>query len=78
MNGTPSHDHRGDIFAAFDARAFQLCFVGWVAVLTRQSWPQGSYRPAMVVSIDLVTGASSRVSSVARLHSPQKLTVPGG
>jgi hypothetical protein len=66
------------IFLPRSTRAFQLCFVGWVAVLTRQSWPQGSYRPAMVVSIDLVTGASSGVSSVARLHSPQKLTVPGG
>src|ERR1700694_1506570 len=27
VNGTPSHDHLGDIFATLDARAFQLCFV---------------------------------------------------
>src|ERR1700745_354355 len=33
-NGTPSHDHLGDIFATLDARAFQLCFVAWVAALT--------------------------------------------
>src|ERR1700745_1017805 len=25
VNGTPSHDHLGDIFATLDARAFQLC-----------------------------------------------------
>src|SRR5258708_19712088 len=34
VNGTPSHDHLGDIFATLDARAFQLCFVAWVAALT--------------------------------------------
>ena len=30
-NGTPSHDHLGDIFATLDAKAFQRCFVAWVA-----------------------------------------------
>ena len=35
VNGTPSHDHLGDIFATLDARAFQLCFVAWVAALER-------------------------------------------
>src|SRR5271167_4029409 len=34
VNGTPSHDHLGDIFATLDARACQLCFVAWVAALT--------------------------------------------
>jgi hypothetical protein len=33
-DGTPSHDHLGDIFAALDAEQFQRCFVGWVAALT--------------------------------------------
>ena len=32
-DGTPSHDHLGDIFATLDAEAFQRCFVGWVASL---------------------------------------------
>ena len=32
LNGTPSHDHLGDIFAALDAEQ-QRCFVGWVAAL---------------------------------------------
>lgn len=32
-DGTPSHDHLGDIFATLDAEAFQRCFVGWVAAL---------------------------------------------
>jgi predicted transposase YbfD/YdcC len=34
-DGTPSHDHLGDIFASLDAEAFQRCFVGWVVSLTR-------------------------------------------
>jgi len=33
-DGTPSHDHLGDIFATLDAEHFQRCFVSWVAALT--------------------------------------------
>ena len=33
-DGTPSHDHLGDILASLDAQAFQRCFVAWVASLT--------------------------------------------
>jgi len=44
VNGTPSHDHLGDIFATLDAGAFQLCFVAWVAALTNT--------PAEVIAID--------------------------
>ena len=44
VNGTPSHDHLGDIFATLDARAFQLCFVAWVAALTNT--------PAEVIAVD--------------------------
>lgn len=36
-NGTPSHDHLGDIFASLDAKAFQRCFVCWVSALTGKS-----------------------------------------
>src|ERR1700680_4329195 len=32
-DGTPSHDHLGDIFATLDAEQFQRCFVAWVAAL---------------------------------------------
>jgi predicted transposase YbfD/YdcC len=49
--GTPSHDHLGDIFATLDARAFQKCFVAWVAALTNA--------PAEVIAID---GKTSRRS----------------
>ena len=51
VNGTPSHDHLGDIFATLDAGAFQLCFVAWVAALTNT--------PAEVIAID---GKTSRRS----------------
>jgi predicted transposase YbfD/YdcC len=55
VNGTPSHDHLGDIFATLDARAFQLCFVAWVAALTHTS--------AEVIAID---GKTSRRSYQAK------------
>jgi predicted transposase YbfD/YdcC len=33
-DGTPAHDHLGDIFATLDADKFQQCFVAWVAAQT--------------------------------------------
>lgn len=33
-DGTPTHDHLGDILATLDAEAFQRCFVAWVAART--------------------------------------------
>ena len=30
-DGTPAHDHLGDILAMLDAEAFPQCFVAWVA-----------------------------------------------
>src|SRR6202521_5391607 len=50
-DGTPSHDHLGDIFATLDAEQFQRCFVSWVASLTGT--------PAEVIAID---GKTSRRS----------------
>ncbi len=32
VNGTPSHDHLGDIFASLDPQAFRERFVAWVVV----------------------------------------------
>jgi predicted transposase YbfD/YdcC len=43
-DGTPSHDHLGDIYATLDAEQFQRCFVSWVASLTGA--------PAEVIAID--------------------------
>ena len=33
-DGTPAHDHLGDILAVLDAEQFQRCFVAWVASVT--------------------------------------------
>ena len=33
-NGTPAHDHLGDIFATLDAEAFRRCFAAWVTETT--------------------------------------------
>src|SRR3974390_1448735 len=50
-NGTPAHDHLGDIFATLDADAFRRCFVAWVSALIKT--------PAEVIAID---GKTSRRS----------------
>ena len=61
-NGTPSHDHLGDIFATLDAQVFQRCFVSWVAALTGA--------PADVIAIDGKTSrrSGSRKGSKEPLH----------
>jgi predicted transposase YbfD/YdcC len=60
-NGTPSHDHLGDIFATLDARAFQLCFVAWVAALTNT--------PAEIIAVDGKTSRRSyQKSSKEAIH----------
>jgi predicted transposase YbfD/YdcC len=43
-DGTPTHDHLGDILAVLDAEQFQRCFVAWVASVTGI--------PAGVIAID--------------------------
>jgi predicted transposase YbfD/YdcC len=50
-NGTPSHDHLGDIFASLDPHAFRERFVAWVGALTKA--------PLEVIAID---GKTSRRS----------------
>src|SRR6267154_124303 len=61
-NGTPSHDHLGDIFATLDAAQFQRCFVSWVA------WLTGA--PAGVIAIDGKTSRRSyqKKSGKAPIH----------
>jgi len=51
-DGTPAHDHLGDILATLDAEQFQGCFAAWVAAVT--GVPEG------VVAID---GKTSRRSA---------------
>jgi predicted transposase YbfD/YdcC len=43
-DGTPAHDHLGDILAVLDAGQFQRCFVAWVAAATGA--------PAAVIAVD--------------------------
>src|SRR5580704_9637082 len=43
-DGTPAHDHLGDILATLDANQFQSCFVAWVAAVVGV--------PAGVIAID--------------------------
>lgn len=61
-DGTPSHDHLGDIFATLDAEAFQRCFVAWIAALTGA--------PAGVIAIDGKTSRRSgqKTSGKAPIH----------
>lgn len=73
-NGTPSHDHLGDLFAALDASAFRRCFVAWVAGMT--------HTPAEVIAIDGKTsrrsgtkGARDAVHMVSAFAARQKLVL---
>jgi len=61
-NGTPAHDHLGDIFATLDAEKFQQCFVSWVAVQTGA--------PAEVIAIDgkTVRRSADKKGGKAAIH----------
>jgi predicted transposase YbfD/YdcC len=74
-DGTPAHDHLGDIFAVLDAEAFQSCFVSWVASL--------SGAPADVIAIDGKTsrrsyqkkGAKEAIHMVSAFATRQRLVL---
>src|SRR6516162_7348089 len=74
-DGTPSHDHLGDIFATLDAEKFQRCFVAWVAALTGTS--------AEVIAIDGKTvrrsyqkkGAKAPIHMVSAFAARQRLVL---
>src|SRR5512134_2593287 len=74
-DGTPAHDHLGDILATLDAEKFQQCFVAWVAVLTGA--------PAEVIAIDGKTsrrsyqkkGAKAPIHMVSAFAARQRLVL---
>ncbi len=61
-DGTPTHDHLGDIFATLDAEKFQQCFVAWVAARTGA--------PADVIAIDgkTVRRSADKKGAKAAIH----------
>ena len=61
-DGTPAHDHLGDILAVLDAEQFQRCFVAWVGALT--GMPEG------VIAIDgkTVRRSGNKRSGKAAIH----------
>ena len=75
QDGTPSHDHLGDILAVLDAGAFQSCFVAWVAALTGT--------PAALIAIDGKTcrrtyqkkGAQEPIHIVSAFAARQRLVL---
>lgn len=74
-DGTPAHDHLGDILAVLDAEKFQRCFVSWVSALTGA--------PADVIAIDGKTsrrsyqkkGAKGAIHVVSAFASRQRLVL---
>lgn len=74
-DGTPSHDHLGDILATLDAHIFQRCFVSWVAALTGA--------PSEVIAIDGKTlrgsfqkkGAKAPIHMVSAFAARQRLVL---
>ncbi len=61
-DGTPTHDHLGDILATLDGRQFQRCFARWVAAVT--GIPEG------VIAIDGKTSrrSGSKSKGKAAIH----------
>jgi len=74
-DGTPSHDHLGDILATLDAEKFQRCFVARVAA------PTGAV--ADVIAIDGKTlrrsyqkkGAKAPIHMISALAARQRLVL---
>jgi predicted transposase YbfD/YdcC len=74
-NGTPAHDHLGDILATLEAEPFQRCFVAWVATLTGVS--------AAVIAIDGKTlrrsyqkkGAAAPIHMISAFAVRQRLVL---
>lgn len=60
-NGTPSHDHLGDIFAALDPTAFRRCFVAWVGALTKA--------PVELIAIDGKTSRRAKSAGQEAIHT---------
>lgn len=74
-DGTPAHDHLGDIFATLDAEKFQRCFVAWVSSVTGA--------PPGMIAIDGKTarrsgdkrGAKAAVHMVSAFAARQRLVL---
>jgi predicted transposase YbfD/YdcC len=74
-DGTPAHDHLGDILATLDADQFQSCFVAWVAGVTGV--------PPGVIAIDGKTvrrsgrkqGAKAAIHMVSAFAARQRLVL---
>lgn len=70
--GTPSHDHLGDILASVEAEAFQRCFVAWVASVTGAA--------SDVIAVDGKTlrrskGAKAAIHMVSAFAARQRLAL---
>ena len=74
-DGTPAHDHLGDIFATLNAEKFQECFVAWVSAQ--------SGAPGDVIAIDGKTlrrsgdkkGAKAAIQMVSAFAARQRLVL---
>jgi predicted transposase YbfD/YdcC len=73
-DGTPAHDHLGDILATLDAEQFQSCFVAWAAAVAGV--------PAGVIAIDGKTvrrsaqkGAKGAIHMVSAFAARQRLVL---
>ncbi len=82
-DGTPSHDHLGDIFATLDAEKFQQCFVGWVSartgapaeVIAIAGCPQGTRSVKTSRRSGDKRGAKAAINMVSAFAARQRLVL---
>jgi len=61
-DGTPAHDHLGDIFATLDAEMFQGCFVAWVLAVT------GAARDVIAIDGETMRHSEDKKGGKAAIH----------
>ena len=74
-DGTPSHDHLGDIFAILDAEQFQRCFVSWVAAADGSTSRGDRHRRQDLADLYQKKGAKAPIHMVSAFAARQRLVL---
>lgn len=75
QDGTPAHDHLGDILAVLDAEKFQECFVAWVSAQTGASFDTIAVDGKTARRSGDKKGAKSAIHMVSAFAARQRLVL---